>query len=493
MSTNKSKRRPWVGGALRQKSNPFFPILVTCVIVSAFFAARSEAQIVFTDPDFVTETVATLPTYTAVGLAFDSTNRIFVWQKPGVVRIIKNGLLLPTPFIDIQSQVNICGDRGLLGLALDPNFAANGYVYLFFSVEQGGNSNDCGSKISRLIRVTADPANPDTALPGSAVTILDNIPSTSNSHSVGTLRFALDGKLFVSHGDGADYNAPDVLAFRAQDLNSPNGKILRINPDGSAPGDNPFDDGTNSIHRKVWAYGLRNPYRYALSPVTGEPYIGDVGYNTWEEIDQGRGSNFGWPCYEGNGPQPDYQAAFPTECGQLPASAVTPPLYTYDHTVGVCVIGGAFYTGQQYPVQYRGNLFFADYGNKWMKRMVFDTSNNMTAVVPFATGIDGPVDIEMGPDGMLYYVALLTGEIGRIRYVGAGASQPPVVKASATPISGYSPLTVNFSSTGSQDMNGGSLSFLWDFGDGVTSVSPNPQHIYATSGVVTYPCETHSH
>ena len=458
--------------------------MLLVLAVAAATPAPTHGQVTFVDPQFVTETVAQLPAFTPVGLAFAPDGRIFIWQKNGIVRVVKNGALLATPFLDIQAQVNQCNDRGLLGFALDPNFATNGFVYLFHTLEESGNTTSCGAKTSRLIRVTASPPTSDVAQPNSQITILSGIPSEGDSHSVGTLRFGPDGKLFVSHGDGASYSTTDSLALRSQDLNSYNGKILRINPDGSAPGDNPFDDGTNSIRSKVWAYGLRNPFRYALHPATGEPYIGDVGWNTWEEINRGRGANFGWPCFEGNGPQPDYQAAF-NQCRQLSPSAVTPPLYTFDHSVGRTVIGGAFYTGFQYPFQYRGNLFFADYTAEWVVRLVFDDNLNLASVEPFATGFAGPVDIELGPDGMLYYVAILTGEVGRIRFVGA--ERPPIAKATATPSAGYSPLTVAFSSAGSVDPDGGPLTYLWDFGDGTTSTIANPQRTFAASGVVSFP------
>jgi glucose/arabinose dehydrogenase len=458
--------------------------ILLVLAVAAATPAPTHGQVTFVDPQFVTETVAQLPAFTPVGLAFAPDGRIFIWQKNGIVRIVKNGALLATPFLDIQTQVNQCNDRGLLGLALDPNFATNGFVYLLHTLEESGNTTSCGAKTSRLIRVTASPPTSDVAQPNSQITILSGIPSEGDSHSVGTLRFAPDGKLFVSHGDGASYSTTDSLALRSQDLNSYNGKILRINPDGSAPGDNPFDDGTNSVRSKVWAYGLRNPFRYALHPATGEPYIGDVGWNTWEEINRGRGANFGWPCFEGNGPQPDYQAAF-NQCRQLSPSAVTPPLYTFDHSVGRTVIGGAFYTGFQYPFQYRGNLFFADYTAQWVVRLVFDDNLNLASVEPFATGFAGPVDIELGPDGMLYYVAILTGEVGRIRFVGS--ERPPIAKATATPSAGYSPLTVAFSSAGSVDPEGGPLTYLWDFGDGTTSTLANPQRTFAASGVVSFP------
>jgi glucose/arabinose dehydrogenase len=232
------------------------PRAVCCSLVLALTllcldATAPRAQIVFNDPGFFAETVTTLPPYTPVGVAFAPDGRLFIWQKPGIVRIFKNGALLTTPFLDIQTKVNHYQDRGLLGLALDPNFASNGYVYLLYTLETSGNTNDSGPKTSQLTRVRANPNNPDVMLSGSEVVIIGGIPADGVTHTIGTVRFAPDGKLFVGSGDGAEYRTVSSLALRAQDLTSYNGKMLRINPDGSAPGDNPFDDGTNSIRSKV--------------------------------------------------------------------------------------------------------------------------------------------------------------------------------------------------------------------------------------------------
>ena len=456
-------------------------------------ASLAHAQ-TFTDPGFSTEIVTTLPPYDAVGMTFAPDGRIFVWQKTGLVRIFKNGVLLTTPFVDIRSRVNSYGDRGLLGLALDPGFSTNGYVYLLYAYESGSNPNNTAARTARLTRVTASPSNTDVALSGSEVVLLgslgnkpcsryaagsDCIPSDGDSHSIGTLRFAPDGKLFVGIGDGAGYIETDPLALRAQDLNSYSGKILRVNSNGTAPGDNPFDDGTNSIRSKVYSYGLRNPYRFSVHPLTGEVYLGDVGWASWEEINRGRGANFGWPCYEGQLAQSDYQQQF-TQCQQLPAGAVTPPLYTYSHSEGSTVIGGNFYNATQYPTQYRGNYFFADYSAGFIRRMTFDANGNLLGVFPFATDVVAPVSLELGPDGALYYISISSGEIRRIKFSG------PVARASATPLWGYSPLNVSFSSSGSLDPGGGNLTYLWEFGDGTNSTLPNPAHAYTSTIVRTF-------
>ncbi|HEY7160573.1 MAG TPA: PQQ-dependent sugar dehydrogenase, partial [Acidobacteriota bacterium] len=457
------------------------------------FTSLTQA-ITFNDQGFTSETVLTLPAFSIVGATFAPDGRIFVWQREGVVRIYKNGQLLPTPFVDITPQVNIGGDRGLLGVAIDPNFAQTGYVYLLYVFEWNNNPNSHQPRTARLTRVTADPNNPDVALPGSEITLLGSIgiPSCSNyppgsdciaddsdSHTIGTVQIAPDGKLFVGSGDGAWYSFADPQALRAQDLESLNGKILRINPDGTAPVDNPFYDGSNSNTSKVWAYGVRNPFRFTLDPMIGEPFIADVGWNDWEEIDRGKGANFGWPCFEGDFPQPAYQAAF-TQCQQIDPSTITYPIYSYNHSVGHSITGGIFYTDTEFPVAYQGNYFFGDYPENWIKRAVFDSNQNLVSVEDFATNADGPVSFALGPDGWIYYVSITTGELRRIKFGG------PFAVASANPTSGYSPLNVAFSSAGSHDSNGENITFLWDFGDGNTSTQPNPNHTYISGTVQTF-------
>jgi glucose/arabinose dehydrogenase/PKD repeat protein len=455
--------------------------MVAVVVLVLLVMSEAAGAQTFTDPGFTVETVAVLDMFTPVGLAFAPApdNRIFIWQKPGVVRIVRDGVLLSTPFLDIQARVNQFTDRGLLGLALDPQFASNGHVYLAYTIvaEPGGDVNDPGPTTAQLTRVTADPNNPDVALPDSEVVLLAGIPSTSCCHSIGTLRFAPDGTLFMGSGDGAEFAFADTDALRSQDLDSLNGKILRLNPDGSAAQDNPFSDGTNSNRSKVWSYGLRNPFRFSLHPDTGEPVIGDVGWNDWEEINIGRGANFGWPCFEGAPLQPEYHCT---------ADAVTPPLYAYHHTdpdhfgvTGRTIVAGPIYTGTEYPPEYQGSLFIADYTENWIQRLIFDDHGIFVGVAPFANGADGPVALEQGPEGALYYVALNSGEVRRIRFNG------PQAKITATPTSGLSPLTVNFKSTGST--TGPGVTYRWSFGDNSPiSSALNPTKTYTASGVQTF-------
>jgi glucose/arabinose dehydrogenase len=455
-------------------------VLGAALIALALLAPGAARAQTFADPGFAAETVVTLPQYQVVGMQWTSTGTMFIWQKNGLVRVFKNGALLSAPFIDFRGKVNTYDDRGMLGLAIDPDFQANGYVYLAYVYEPGSDPNDTGAKISRLTRVTADPANRDVALAGSEVTLIDNIPADGGGHTAGTIRFAPDGTLFLSNGDGSTAAYENIGATGAQNIDSLRGKILRVNPDGTAPAPpkatNPFYDGTNSIRSKVWAYGLRNAFRYDFHPTLGDIYACDVGWNTYEEVDHVvAGGNYGWPCYEGYATVPEYHDLFPATCDPPPANAI-PPIYAYDRSQGSAVVGGAFYTGNVYPEAYAENFFYSDYTGGWMRRMVLNPDGSIAQNLTFATSIGVPVSTEVGPDGLLYYADFVTGQIRRIRYNG------PVAVASANPTSGYSPLQVSFSSAGSSDP-GSPLTYLWDFDDGQTSTAANPSHTY-TSGVV---------
>lgn len=449
----------------------------------------------------------TLPT----AASFTPDGRIFVAQKNGVVKIFKNGVLLAQPFYTV-ANVNNYVDRGLLGLAIDPNFSTNGFVYLLFTFDNDP-ANPAGPKTGRLIRVTA---SGDTVVPGSEQVILGNVvgsptqPSCENfavntdclpadglSHAPGTVAVAPDGKLFVSVGDGAGYDAVDPLALRSQNLNSYAGKILRINPDGTAPTDNPFYNShpTDTIS-KVWAYGVRNSFRLNVRQSDGALFAGEVGWNKWEEVNYiKKGSNLGWPCWEGteqqsgdgnpaHGQYKDLAAC--QTLYQNPPANLQFPLYYYPHPPSSAVVGGMFYTGNNYPAQYKNKLFFGDYAKNQIYNLSLDTNNNLVpgSVSTFASNVGGPVDFFTDNSGDIYYVAIMTGSINKVTY-STGNLAPNAV-ASSDKISGSLPLTINFSSSGSADPENGPLGFSWNFGDGsALSTVANPSHTYTTNGTFT--------
>ena len=315
--------------------------------------------------------------------------RLLVAQQGGSLRVIKDGMLLPTPFILLA--VDSVGERGLIGVAVDPNFATNGYVYLHYTTTAGGSHN----------RVSRFTASGDTAVAGSEVVLFDLPPLVANFHNGGAIHFGVDGKLYVGVGDNRRSNL-------AQDLSQPFSKLLRFNADGSIPSDNPFFGTQTGLARAVWAYGLRNPFTFAVQPVTGRIHINDVGQVTWEEVNLGAaGANYGWPGSEG----PDNVTA-----------GITAPLFTYAHAettppgtgpggflFGFAIVGGAFYpTGNSpgsFPSSYRNNYYFADYVNKFVGRIDLARNN---ATYTFASLSAAPVDLLIGVDGALYVLGRTT-------------------------------------------------------------------------------------
>jgi hypothetical protein len=216
-------------------------------------------------------------------------------------------------------------------------------------------------------------------------------------HSAGSLQFGPDDKLYVSTGDGS-------VGRNAQSLGNLDGKILRINRDGSAPATNPFV-GQTGARAVIWAYGLRNPYTFGFDPATGRMLINDVGLTTTEEINEGRaGANYGWPTCEG-------------ACN---TSGFVDPIYSYDHatSTGKAIVGAAFYRSTIFPSEYRGDFFFGDYVGDWIKR--YDQSTG--TVTDFAAGASTIADIDVGPDGALYYLSVESKVVRRISY---GTSTPP--------------------------------------------------------------------
>ncbi len=318
----------------------------------------------------------------ATAFAQAPDGRLFVAEQGGTLRVVKNGALLATPFATFT--VDSAGERGLIGVALDPAFASNGFVYVYSTRVVAGASHN------RISRFTAAG---DVAAAASEVTLVDlpNLSGATN-HNGGGMHFGSDGKLYVGVGDNAN-------GAQAQNLALPFGKLLRFNEDGSIPTDNPFFATQTGLGRAVWAYGLRNPFTFAVQAGTGRIHINDVGESTWEEIDVGTaGANYGWPSSEG----PDNVTA-----------GITGPLFTYKHAdaaplgsgpggffKGFAIAGGAFYpaTGP-FPAGYRGQYYFADYLSQRVGRIDLVNGN---AAYAFASSSGQPVDLLVGSDGAVY-------------------------------------------------------------------------------------------
>jgi glucose/arabinose dehydrogenase len=432
-----------------------------------------------------------------VPVAFDFApdGRVFVGEKDGTVRVIKDGVLLEEPFI-VLPDVNTYIDRGLIGLAVDRDFENHPYVYLSYTHEN--NPADVGGpKTARIVRVTADG---DTALPGSTVILVgsvagtpeapscddyavtdDCIRSNSGSHSAGGLRFGPDGYLYASLGDGAAYSFADPNALYSQDLDALSGKFLRITREGLGVEDNPFYTGTSTDNRsKVFAYGIRNSFRFNFRPSNDGLYAGEVGWFYFEEVNRVRpGDNFGWPCREGDREQGNYTAEFECELTDH-----TDAIYMYPHDTPVSITGGDF-LGSAYPEEYQGHYVFGDYHKNYLARLVLsDTDEVLLDETWFEGTADGPVAIITGPDGYLYYLAIYTGELKRLVYV---ENSGPVAELSANPVTGFAPMEVAFFADGSFDPEGSELTYSYDFGDGWASLDDNEfvAHVYETDGVFT--------
>jgi glucose/arabinose dehydrogenase len=424
--------------------------------------------------NFIREDVVTglnLPT------AFDwalNGQRMYVAEKGGIVKMVENGSVIGN-FIDLSLEVNnsVDNDRGLLGIAVNPDFINKPFVYLLYTYDPPETAGQTGlagrdgngNRPSRLIRVTADAStNYRTVVPGStkillgtnstwantlrpdvdgtedlsAVTesglnpdgsyIQDYLVTDSRSHSIGTVKFGTDGALYVSNGDGASFNRVDLRAKRVQDIDSLSGKILKIDPEtGAGIASNPFYDANdpNSNRSKVYSLGLRNPFRFTVNPNTNEPFIGDVGWFTWEEINTGKSLNFGWPWFEGgngvNLQTPNYSSEALAQ--QFYASGVTtaPAIFARSHADGArAIVVGDFYTGNTFPTAYKDGLFFSDVIEGSIKVLFFDANGRPDGVKDFASGSQFSYVTYMatGPDGSLYYVKNRgsnndTGLIGR--------------------------------------------------------------------------------
>lgn len=419
-------------------------LLMAPLVLAALLVYTPTAYAITTLPSgFQLNTIVaglSLPT----SFAFAPDGRVFVAQKGGAIREIKNGVLQPTAVVQL-TDVNDYADRGVEGIAVDPNFAQNGYIYIAYTFENTPGQNYSGPKTGRIVRLTVVG---DTASLSSKVVILgsvggdaarpsclnfattsDCIASDANTHSMGALRFGPDGKLYASLGDGSGYLTIDPEAYRAQDLQWLAGKLVRINTDGTAPSDNPFYTGNaNDNQSKVWILGDRNMYRFSFRPSDGKMFIGAVGWATWESVYIGtKGANFGWPCLEGF-------ATTTYNC--TPSSTPTYPIYVFDHHTGTgSVMGGTFPTA--FGAAYAGNYFFGDYSNDLIKRMVLNSDDTVNNVTDFVTGAGGPVDFQIGPDGTLWYAAI---NVGQIRSLSLGNAPPPPPPPPAftcpTPVSG---------------------------------------------------------
>jgi glucose/arabinose dehydrogenase len=438
-------------------------------------------------------------------LAFTPDGRMLIATQSGRLLIKMGEELLPTPAIDLSPRICSNSERGLLGVAVDPAFAENHYIYLYYTF----NKHDtCGTRSARVPvnRVSRVVLGDDNLVdPDSEQILLDNIQSMGGNHNGGDLHFGPDGYLYVAVGDGGcDYLFNSGCAGANDAARDPHvllGKILRITRDGGIPPTNPFQgEGTARCAltgraewgvacQETFASGLRNPFRFAFDLDATEPrlFINDVGQNDWEEINLGvAGADYGWNIREGA-----CVAGSRSDCPP-PPEGLTDPLHAYSRATSCgSITGGAFVPiASAWPAEYFGAYLFADYvcGKVFMLRPTADGDYESSM---FADGFGGSsiVTMTFGPEGGrlgLYYTTLRGGGEIRVITFDDNDNRAPTAAAEATPRFGEPPLEVLLDATGSTDPDGDELSFEWDFGDGTPKQSqPRVTHTYASAGTYT--------
>jgi len=341
---------------------------------------------------------------------------------PGVVRIVRDGALLDAPILDLTDSVNLNTERGLTGLTVDPDFARNGFLYLSYAYDPPNVTPD--SREPRSYRIARYTVVDGRASRASEFVLMDTPAAALLAHMSGSLHFAPDGALFASVGDGV----VDVqFTEQPQNIDSVNGKILRMDRTGAGLPDNPFFDPNDprSARSRVWAFGLREPFRFAVHPRTGIPYVGNVGYHHFESIARATpGANFGWPCIDGI--VPHRRARFHPSCQTFDASRITPYDLTYPHPFRSesAVIGGDFNFGGAFPADTYGDFFFGDFVRGWVRRAQLDDAGRITRVQPVLNNVGNIVDMRFGPDGLLYVLSYGGQSLLRIRPSSADAAAP---------------------------------------------------------------------
>jgi glucose/arabinose dehydrogenase len=377
----------------------FLAVLVLAAVLAGCTAPGNEADVQLEpQAQFVqSKLVGGLNSPTAMTIAPDG--RIFVAYQGGEVRIVKNGSLLATPFVTVPTVP--VDEQGIMGIALDPNFSSNNFVYITYT-------RNVSPRYQRVARFTA---SGDVAVAGSETVIFEtsDSPNQIEYHLGGTLQFGSDGKLYVMLGEG--YTGDE------QALNSFSSKILRLNKDGTIPSDNPFYTQATGKFRAIWAKGFRNPFSASVQASSGKLFINDVGSGAFEEINEGRaGANYGFPNSEGSS----------VNAGE------TAPKYVYTHNAGRCaIVGGSFYNpaSPQFPAQYVGKYFFTDYCTSQLF-YVDPTAPAAQDTAPLLLTVCdiGPVDVDVASDGTMY--VLTRGNAASGGGTGSGFNNASIFKIS---------------------------------------------------------------
>lgn len=482
-------------------------ILILLTVLGASLAAPgAPASAALVDPDFRDDAVTSVAQPTAV--AFTPDGRMLITTQSGRLRVFKDGALLAAPALDLSAAICSNSERGLLGVAVDPSFAANRAIYLYYTFNKHnscvtGQPTNPSNPVNRVSRFTLSP----DSVAGGEVVLVDNMVSANGNHNGGDLHFGKDGYLYVSVGDGgADYagnSGGGGSNDAARDQHVLLGKILRITRDGGVPLDNPFlgvDSARCNVTgrtdagkkcQETFAWGLRNPFRLAFDPNAAGTrfFINDVGQNEWEEIDEGvKGADYGWNICEGT-----YRTGSASQKCSPPPGAV-PPVYEYAHGSCNSITGGAFVPNGLWPARYNGAYLYADYVCGKIFALTPKAGGGFTQS-EFGNGLGPVIALDFGPHGTgkaLYYTTYASGgQVRRVTLKNAGNNAPVAVAAlvsgAATPDGkiGYVDLNqpVGFSAEGSYDPDNDVISYEWNFGDGQTATGRSVTHTYGAKQV----------
>jgi len=474
------------------------PFAIAVMAFSLALTATATVPAGFTDALVTTFTEPT-------ALAFTPDGRLLIASQPGVLRVYQNGALLPTAALTFSaSQICHENERGLLGVTVDPEFATNRYIYVYYTARKFGScalsTTDPNAPVNRVSRFVLPDGN--IVDPATETILVDGMPSPSGNHNAGDVQFGKDGYLYITVGDGAVLGTSRLQHVLA-------GKVLRVTRDGAIPPTNPFQGagtarcspaGSTTAGQRcqeTFAWGLRNPFRLAFDPnAAGTIFrINDVGQNTWEEIDAGQsGVDYGWNCREGA-----HTFSTTGACNPTPAGMVD-PIFEYAHGVQVpgtssptncnAITGGAFVPNGIWP-GFDDSYLFGDL----VCGAIFElTGSGPYTASDFASslGSGGVVAMVFGPFGRsqaLYYTSYAgAGQVRRISFDAPG-NQAPSAVAGASPLGGALPLNVTFSAAGSTDPDtGDTLTYFWTFGDGTPETSTTSltiAHTYVSAGVFT--------
>ena len=438
-----------------------------------------EAQAATTPPGFVDGRVVGVAAPTA--LAFTPDGRMLVSSQGGQLRVYRGETLVQDPALSLAGRACTNSERGLLGVAVDPEFETNKFVYLYYTFNR---SDTCVNRVSRFVL-----GDNNVVAPSSEKVLIDNVPSPAGNHNAGDVHFGKDDNLYVSIGDGGcDYAGNSGCAGNNDAARDPHvllGKILRIMREGGVPADNPYVSGgarcalTGFASREgqqcqeTFASGLRNPFRFAFDPDANGTrfFVNDVGQNRFEEINEGRaGADYGWNHCEGNYDNPSRPGV--ANC----QASFTPPIHDYDRSVGASITGGAFVPNGVWPARYDDSYLFGDF----VSGKIFELDGGTRS--DFVSGLGGGSAVAMtfgpyaGTQALYYTTYAGGGEVRRVAYTEAPTAS---VAVGGEPYDATAPYEFAFDGSASRGV--GALQYLWDFGDGQTATTTEPavSHAFA--------------